>query len=349
MTPALSLAAVASRALVTAAVVGCVAALLLLLWTARTVLLLGFLAVLLAIFFQGLAEAAGRLSRLPYWINVTMVLSLTAALVAIAAYFRAPAIADQFGTLQEELPQSIDQLRAELRNHSWGRHVLARLPDGGQIVSAQGAGLQSATRVFSTTFAAFGHVIFVFFTFLFVVFQPRQYRHGIEKLLPARQRYRAGRILDHAWQTLWWWLAARGLAMALVGIVTTVGLLLLDVPLALTLGLIAAFLDFVPNFGPIVAAIPAILLATVQGPEKAIYVALLYLVVQTLEGNIITPIAQKKAIEMPPVIVIASQLALGGALGILGFVLATPLVALAMVLIRELYIEEETDHEVNLT
>lgn len=128
--------------------------------------------------------------------------------------------------------------------------------------------------------------------------------------------------------------------MAVIGVLTTLGLWLLGVPLALTLGILAALLEFIPNFGPILSAVPAVLLALMESPRLALWVILLYLGIQAAESYLITPLVQRRLASLPPVLVIVSQI-LGGVLfGFLGFALATPLLAFALVLVKRLYIED---------
>lgn len=111
-------------------------------------------------------------------------------------------------------------------------------------------------------------------------------------------------------------------------------------PLAFTLALIAGILNFVPYIGPLVSAVPAVLLALLQGPQVALYVALLYLGAQTIESYVLTPLVQQRAISLPPALTLSAQTLLGVLLGILGVVLATPLAAITLVVIRKLYVED---------
>lgn len=128
--------------------------------------------------------------------------------------------------------------------------------------------------------------------------------------------------------------------MAIIGACTAVGLWALGVPLALTLALLAAALTFVPNFGPILAAVPAVLLGLLESPTKALYVVLLYVGVQTVESYVLTPLIQKRTVSAPPALTILAQVLLGVLVGGLGVVLATPLTAVALVLARELYVRD---------
>ena len=108
----------------------------------------------------------------------------------------------------------------------------------------------------------------------------------------------------------------------------------------MTLGLLAGLLNFVPNFGPWIAAIPAVLIAFLQGPQQALYVAVLYLVLQSVDGYLLTPLVDRKSVELPPVLTITAQVLLGLGFGFIGILLASPLTAVALILIKMLYIED---------
>jgi predicted PurR-regulated permease PerM len=114
----------------------------------------------------------------------------------------------------------------------------------------------------------------------------------------------------------------------------------MGVPLALTLGLIAGLLSFIPNFGPILSAVPAILLAFIHSPISAVYVACLFVGVQVVESNVVTPFIERKTVELAPALTIVFQLILGVLIGGLGLVLATPLLAVIVVLVKTVYFED---------
>ena len=128
--------------------------------------------------------------------------------------------------------------------------------------------------------------------------------------------------------------------MIIIGVLTAVGLWLLGVPLALTLGLLAALLTFIPNIGPILAVVPAALLALLQSPTRALYVVLLYLGIQTVESYLLTPLMQKRTVSLPPALTIFAQVLMGILVGRIGLVLATPLTAALFVLVKMLYVED---------
>jgi len=125
-----------------------------------------------------------------------------------------------------------------------------------------------------------------------------------------------------------------------VGTMTGVGLALIGVPLSLSLGLVAGLLEFIPVVGPILAAVPGVLLAFSAGPQSAAYAVLLYISVQQIESNILTPLVQRWAVELPPVVALLSIVAAGLVFGVMGVIFATPMAVVVMALVRHLYVED---------
>ncbi len=128
--------------------------------------------------------------------------------------------------------------------------------------------------------------------------------------------------------------------MTVVGILTWAGLMILGIPLAFTLAVIAGLLSFVPNIGPILSALPAVLVGLSVSPIMAVYVIGVYVLVQTVESYLITPFIQQRAVAMPPALLLIVQLIMGVWVGVIGIFLATPLTVALMVAVRMLYIED---------
>jgi predicted PurR-regulated permease PerM len=128
--------------------------------------------------------------------------------------------------------------------------------------------------------------------------------------------------------------------MAIIGVLTTAGLWILGIPLALALGIIAALFTFIPNIGPLLSAIPALLLGLMDSPQQALYIGALYVGIQTVESYMITPLIQKKTISLPPALTLSSQVLLGVIFGGLGVALATPMTAVALAATRMLYVND---------
>jgi predicted PurR-regulated permease PerM len=180
----------------------------------------------------------------------------------------------------------------------------------------------------------------VFAIGIYFAIEPGLYRRGFIKLLPLADRRRAHEVIDATGNTLWWWIIGVMISMATIGVLTTIGLWILGIPLAPTLGLLTGLLAFIPNFGPILSAIPPMLLGLMISPMDAFYVVMLYLIVQAIESNIVTPQVQKRTVSMPPVLGMVGQLLFGVFFGFLGLLLATPLVAAIIVLVKMLYVED---------
>jgi predicted PurR-regulated permease PerM len=147
-------------------------------------------------------------------------------------------------------------------------------------------------------------------------------------------------ILHQVYESLRWWLIGKFGSMIFIGFLTWVGLSILGVPIALTLALLAGLLSFIPNFGPILSAIPALLIAFIDSPVTALYVLILYVLVQVVESNLVTPLIERETVELPPALTVVFQLGLGTLVGGLGLVLATPLLAMIVVVVQLVYLQD---------
>jgi predicted PurR-regulated permease PerM len=189
-------------------------------------------------------------------------------------------------------------------------------------------------------FGAIADTVLVIFLALYFAVDPRGYRRGFLHLVPKTWRGRVDRALLAAGDALKNWLRGQALAMLVVGVLTAAGLWLVGVPLAIPLGLLSGVLDFVPFIGPLVAAVPGLLVAFSQGEDVALYALIVYLVVQFVEGNIVLPMAQKWAVSLPPVLSLLGIVAFGLVFGPLGVLFAMPLTVVLVVLVQKLYIEK---------
>jgi predicted PurR-regulated permease PerM len=193
--------------------------------------------------------------------------------------------------------------------------------------------------VFSTTIAAATGLILVVFLTIFFAADPDTYTQGVLHLVPRNHRARMTDVLATMGRSLRAWLLARSIAMVTIGVVVTALMALLGVRASVALGVIAGLLEFVPVFGPIIGAVPAIALGFVDSPEKALAVLIAFVVIQQLEGNVLIPLLLQKAVEIPPALSLLGIASLGMVLGVLGVVIAEPLVAVALVAVKMLYVE----------
>ena len=313
------------------------AAAALLVWFALDLLLLVFTGVLLAVFLRTIACWVSAVTGLSLrWSLLGVVLAITGGLV-LAGWLYAPRLAEQSDQLTETLPQALSDLTSWLRQYSWGRWVLAQLPSG---ASESGDVVQPAKRALGGMISIGVGVLVVIFTGLYLAAEPAPYVRGLLRLVPPRSRRRVAETMYVIAHVLRWWLVGQALAMLLVGLAMGLGLAAIGVQLALLLGVLAGLFEFVPFLGPLLALGPALLLALTVSTKTAAYVVVLYGLVQTLESYVVTPLVQRKALELPPVLTITAQVGLSWAAGPLGLLVAVPLVAASMVVVEMLYVKD---------
>ncbi len=309
-------------------------------WYLAHALLLVFAGVLTGVFLTGTANwLSGRAGISRGW-SLTAVVCSLAVIGGLGFWLLIPNVADQIGELLQELPRSIDHAKDRLTQYAWAQPVFQQLPDTENLMGNVGGFLRNAAGFLSTTLGVLSSLVVILFFGLYLAADPQLYQKGLIRLVPVHGRERAAQILHAMGFTLHWWLIGRLIDMALVGLLTWIGLWLLEIPLALTLAVIAALLTFIPNIGPILSAIPAVLLGLQQGQAQALYVLLLYLGIQTVETYFITPLIHKRMGSLPPVLTFFAQISMGILLGIPGLILATPLAAAMLVLVKMIYIED---------
>jgi predicted PurR-regulated permease PerM len=301
------------------------------------VLLLAFSGLLLGLVLRGAASWLARHTPLgPRMALAALCVAGGIATVA-AALVLAPVVSAQIRELVEALPRALSQLRGQLEDVRWLQQPLERAPEPGALIEDGGA-MQQAGGLLSNTLGALASALVVAFVALFIAFDPAPYQRGLIRLVPKPHRESASEVLSATAQALRQWMLGKLISMAVVGVSTWVGLALLKIPLALVLALAAALLTFIPNFGPILSAVPAILLAFMQGPAHALYVVALYVGVQTLESYVLTPLVQEKTLALPPALTLVAQVLMGTLAGAVGLFVATPVTAALMVLVRYLYV-----------
>jgi predicted PurR-regulated permease PerM len=247
----------------------------------------------------------------------------------------APRISEQMSALSSEIPASINKIKSELDDSQWGRIVLEQMNEEMPTPS-----LSRVTGFVGGTLSTITNLVVILVGGLFLALNPGLYVNGFTRLFPVAHRRRAKEVVGSVADKLESWLLGQFIAMFAVGLLTWGGLALLGMPLALVLAVIAFIFDFVPFVGPIVAAIPAVLLAVLEGPQMVLYVALIYLGVQQVESYLVVPIVQQRTVAVPPTLLLLSAL-LGGVLfGLPGTIIATPALVVLITLVKELYVKD---------
>lgn len=314
---------------------------LLFIWYAADLLMLVFAGVLISILLRGFTRLLGQKTGMGHGLSLAIVSLALVVFIVVGVWLITGRIGAQLIELRLQLPVAVENLKQYIGQYEWARNAIDSLPNLNDWLAARSATIISRlTGLASTTFGVVVNIVIVLIIGLYLASQPDLYSSGFKHLLPSRYRKRAGEVFDAIDVALWHWLGGRFGLMILNGALTALGLWLFGVPIALTLGLIAGLLNFVPNFGPWIAAVPAVLIAFLQSPQQALYVALLYLILQSIDAYLLTPLVDRKSVQLPPVLTITAQVLLGLAFGFIGLLLASPLTAATMILVQMLYVED---------
>ncbi|MCX5617481.1 AI-2E family transporter [Bombella sp. TMW 2.2543] len=313
----------------------CLSLIMLAVWLMGEVLAVLFAATLMAIVLHGLARILRRhMKFIPYPIAVSLVALCVIGLITALVWSNGPAIGEQFIGLKNALVVQSGDVRYHLSQTTIGQMVLDHLPSslGGNDkttpLTSFGFGLAgSVTGLLGSAFGLVGTLFVVLIAAFYFAVSPSLYINGFLRLVPPYQREAARSLLYSAGNTLWAWTAGQALDMLAVGIFSGIGLYLIGIPLALALGVVAGLCNFIPYIGAILGAVPALLISLSLGTREALFVAILYSVIQFCEGNILAPLIQRRAVHMPPALAILSQSVFGSILGVPGLVLASPITA----------------------
>ena len=319
------------------------------LWKIANVLLLAFAGVLLAVVLHGVASRVTKHTPLSTRWGLPVAGLLILGVLALVGWLIGPNVAAQMQQLSQQVPQMIDQIR----QYAWGDYLLQQVPQSDarliEMITSQSEVFKRVTGVLSTVLNVLGTIVLILFVGIYLSVKPGWYRDGVAALVPQGRRARVREVFDTAGRALWKWLIGTLISMTIIGTMTTVGLLILGMPMALALGVIVALMEFVPYLGPFLAMVPAVLVGLMQSPTMGLYVALLYLGLQQIESNIVYPLVQQHEVSLPPALTVLAVVTFGVLFGIGGVFLATPLLVVVLVFVKMLYIEDALgDHTVDV-
>jgi predicted PurR-regulated permease PerM len=336
----MSVAQFAQRVLVFAGI----ALALLVLVLAYEVLLLAFGALLLATLLRAIADFIVRHAGLSPAAGFACAIVLVLAVIAAAAYIFGAQVSAQVNALADTLPGAIASLRRHLEAQAWLRPLVEHF--GG---SGNAAGIVSRLGNFALAgFDIVAGVVVIIFGAVYFGAQPALYRHGLVLLFPREHQPRVREALDAAGYAMRRWLLGQLIDMALIGVLSGIGLWALGVPSAFALAILSGLASFVPYVGPVVAGALAVLVAAAQSLELGLWTLLLYVAVQQIEGHLIMPFVHRWAIALPPALAVFAVLAAGYVLGPLGVLFATPLAVVLFVLVKKLYLQDTLGENVSI-
>ncbi|NJL83163.1 MAG: AI-2E family transporter [Chloroflexaceae bacterium] len=315
------------------------------LWRLRTVLLIAFAALVLATVINRLVKLLQRWVRYRSLAVAIAMLGLLLLLVGFV-WIVVPPFIEQVEDLIELLPTAIARIE------TWFEGMEERLPGGieGYLPSTDAvfARLQPwATRLFGTFFGFFanllnllGSILLVLVLMTMFLANPQLYRHLLIQLFPSFYRRRACEILDQSETALVNWAIGILIDTVFIGLVSAIGLWILQIPLVLANSFIAGFLETIPNLGPTLSVIPPTLVALTIDPWRALGVVILYIVIQQVEGYVLVPFVMRKTVFLPPAITLLSQIAFATFFSLLALFLSLPFVVIAQVWLQEVLVKD---------
>lgn len=306
-------------------------------------LLLVFAGLLLAMLLYKLADVLAR--TLPLYRSFALVLVVfgMVGVAAVSIWLGAGPVGRQVDELLKVLPVAVESARDWINDRPALRGLLPNLPPAEQVPARLRLLLPEAGPFFTGAFGALTNLVIVVFVGIYLAAQPRPYLRAMMALVPPRSRARAWHVLETLGNMLGRWLIGKAISMLIIGTVTSVSLYLLDIPLALVLGLIAGLLNFIPYIGPVIAGVPAVLIAFSQSPADGGYTLVVFTMIHVLEGYLLIPLIERRTIALPPALTIVMQVLLGSMAGLTGAALATPLTAVIVVLVAMLYVQDVLD------
>jgi predicted PurR-regulated permease PerM len=330
------------------------ATLVLFTWYFAATLFLIFAGMLLGVALNAMTELLGRVVRLAHALRLTIVCLVLASLLSGVIFLGGTTIAQQATVLSNTIKSQLVSVKAFLEKNgidtsyfdlgnpsvSADSTVPAtpgaathNLPSAGTIASSGGAIVSQTLKLLLGAVSAVGNFFIVLFLGLTFAAQPSVYRKGLLFIVPARHRARATVIVDRIGETLERWLIAQIVTMAVVFLVTWIGLAMIGVQSSFILGIQSGLLTFIPTVGPLLAGLIVVLASLASGWVAAASAFVLFLGVHALESYILTPILQRQALDIPPATLFAFQILLGVVFGIWGLALALPVLAIVKVMI----------------
>jgi len=317
------------------------------LWYSQTAILLTFAGILLAIVLYGASSWLAEITGLPRLLMLAVVALAGLGALALAAWTAGPTLGTQIALLAQSIAAGATTLTAELASFV-DRTALLEKIDLVQVLGnfmSQWGIATGATSVAMSVFGLFSAGLIVLFFGVYLAADPHTYVNLAARLAPDDKRQTLLDLLYETGDLLRRWLIGQSITMSVIGGFTYIGLLILGVPIAFVLALFAGLACFLPYLGPIIGAIPIILVAGGESFTLALWALGLYCCVQFLESYLLTPLIQARAVSMPPAVVILNQLVFGAVFGLIGLALATPLAAAATVPLRHVFGESEDDSD----
>jgi predicted PurR-regulated permease PerM len=306
-----------------------------LVWFLFDVILIVVGAILIAVLLRLVAEPFMRWGKLPETIALIVAGILVIAVVAGAGYLFGTQIDAEFTDVMKRASSGVTNIMKQLQASQTGRLILEHIQGGNGF---------SVTDVLSSIFTVsvrfLEAAVVTVIAGSYLAAQPQLYRSGLAKLFPRHLRKEANDTFEDIGLALRLWLIADIIQMVLIGALSTLAVWLIGLPSPLALGVIAGLAEFVPYVGPIVAAVPALLVATTQGTNAVLWTAIAYILIHQLEGNLIAPLIQRQLVFIPPAVMLLAIVTVLFVFGGFAVIFAGPIAVIIFVAVNKLYVRD---------
>jgi predicted PurR-regulated permease PerM len=312
-----------------------------LVWYLFDVILIAIGAILIAVLLHLVAEPFVR-CRLPQGVALILSGVLTIGAVAGAGYLFGTQIDAELQDLLRRASAGTGALTAQLQGSQIGKMLLEHIQGGGFSIPA------FLGSFFSISVSFLEALVVTVIAGFYLAVQPQLYRNGFGKLFPQEWRANVNEAVDDIGRGLRLWLIGELIQMVLIGLLCMVAVWLIGLPSPLALGVIAGLAEFVPYLGPIVASIPAILVATTKGGDAVLWTVLAYAVIHQIEGNLVVPMIQRRMIFIPPAVMLLGLVTILFMFGGISAVFAGPIAVIVFIAIKKLYVRDALGEETSI-
>ena len=310
-----------------------------LIWYLFDVLLIGMGAILIAELLQVGAEPFGWL-RLPRWFALFLSAVVIVCVAGGAIYLFGRGVASELQVVIHRAEEAKNTIDATLRGSGLGKAILKHA-EGVNIPLTNYLG-----QIFGGGISFLAGTVVMIFAGIYIAAQPSLYREGLGMLFAPQWRANANETIAYLGGALRLWLLGQLIEMVIIGVLSGFAVWLIGLPSPLALGVIAGVAEFVPYLGPILAAIPAVLVAITVNLGAVLWTILAYILIHQAEGHLIMPLIQRRMVYIPPAVMLMTIVTLSFLFGPLAIVFAAPFTVVLFVLVAKLYVRDKLEEKV---
>ncbi len=313
-----------------------------LLWVLSSAFVTIILAVLLAVLLRGIGRWLHRTTHLPISASVMLVfLGLVVAICGLG-YWAGPRFATEGQQLYDKVSGGLGNLSDLFGSHGGvGGNGSGGAGGAAAIVSGHSGMVTSLIRLVATsTIGLLAAILVIVATGVYLALSPETYVNGVSHMTPVWYQQRTRDVMNEMGLAMQGWMLGQLIDMLVVFVVVVIGLWLVGTPLFFILAVVAGVCTFIPYFGTIISAVPAIIVALTVGLTEVVWVIGVFVVAHVIEGYITAPFVQRRTVHLPPALTLLSFVVLVAIFNIFGVLIATPLVACIMVGVARVYVED---------